>query len=219
MDYISLDKNRKPTNLESLKGSQLFKDYPFGGKKYEYRCHILKELAIGLLQGRNAITNTYGKFGTYSAIEYVSSEDREMQVNGIVDSALNYAAQCKGWKVSRHSSKVQYIPDVDYSGKQSKETSKKKRKHEDSRPTSASVLEDDDDSLYWAKLDDDDILVDTPQQLKSQQQPPSSPMQSTETMSLKVSQEDNDFRPSAASSAPLLLKATSEALEVINYPQ
>ncbi len=41
MDYISLDKNRKPTNRESLKGSQLFKDYPFGGKKYEYRCHIL----------------------------------------------------------------------------------------------------------------------------------------------------------------------------------
>ncbi len=38
-------------------------------------------------------------------------------------------------------------------------------------------------------------------------------------MSLKVSQEDNDFRLSAASSAPLLLKATSEALEVINYPQ
>ena len=161
MDYISLDKNRKPTNLESLKGSQLFKDYPFGGKKYEYRCHILKELAIGLLQGRNAITNTYGKFGTYSAIEYVSGEDREMQVNGFVDKALDYAAQCKGWKLSRQSSKVQYIPDVDYSGKQSKETSKKKRKHEDSRPTSASVLEEDD-YMYWSKLSDDDLLVDTP---------------------------------------------------------
>jgi hypothetical protein len=79
---------------------------------------------------------------------------------------------------------------------------------------------EDDDSLYWVKLDDEDTLVDTPQQLKSQQQPPSSPMQSTETMSLKVSQEDNDFRQSASSSAPLLLlKATSEALEVIGTPQ
>jgi hypothetical protein len=85
MDYISLDKNSKPANLKSLKGSQLFKDYPFGGKKYEYRCHILKELAIGLLQGRNSITNTYGKFGTYIAIESVSRKDREMQVNGFVD--------------------------------------------------------------------------------------------------------------------------------------
>jgi hypothetical protein len=89
---------------------------------------------------------------------------------------LDYAAQCKGWKLSRQSSKVQYIPDVDYSGMQSKkETSKKKRKHEDSRPTSASVLEEDDD--------DKDILVDTPQHLNSQQQPPSSPMQFTDTMS------------------------------------
>jgi hypothetical protein len=38
-------------------------------------------------------------------------------------------------------------------------------------------------------------------------------------MSLKVSQEDNDFRPLPVSSTPLLLKATSEALEVIGTPQ
>ncbi len=44
-------------------------------------------------------------------------------------------------------------------------------------------------------------------------------MQSTETMSLKISQEDNDFRPLPVSSAPLLLKATSKALEVIGTPQ
>ncbi len=129
----------------------------------------------------------------------------ETEVNGFVDLALNYAAEYKGWQLSQQSSRVQYISDIDYSGKQPKETSKKKRKHEESRPTSASVLEEDD-YLYWSKLSDDDLLVDTPQQLKSQQQPPSSPMQSTETMSLKVSQEDNDFRPSAASSAPLFLR-------------
>jgi hypothetical protein len=215
MDYISLDKNGKPKNLGSLKGTQLFIEYPFGGKQYEYRCHILKELAIGLVQGRPSITNIHKKFG---AIDSVSSKDVETEVNGFVDLALNYAAEYKGWQLSQQSSRVQYISDIDYSGKQSKETSKKKRKHEDSRPTSASVLEEDD-YMYWSKLSDDDLLVDTPQQLKSQQQALSSPMQSTGIKSRKVSQEDNDFRPSAASSAPLFLKATSEALEVINYPQ
>ncbi len=160
--------------------------------KYEYRCHILKELAIDLLLGRNSITNTYGKFVTYSAIESVSRKEREMQVNGFVDSALHYATQqCKGWHLSRQSSRVQCISDVDYSGKQLiKETSKamKKRKHEDSRPTSASVLEEDD-NMYWSNLNDNNILVDTPQQQQSQQQAPSSPMQSTGTKSHKVSHQ------------------------------
>jgi hypothetical protein len=145
------------------------------------------------------ITNTYGKFGTYSAIESVSRKDREMLVNGFVDSALLYAAQCKGWHLSRQSFKVKYIPDVNYSGKQLKTTSKamKKRNHEDSRPTSASVLEEDD-NMYWSKLDDDDILVDTPQQQQSQQQAPSSPMQSTGTKSRKVIQGFTSDRNSTA---------------------
>ncbi len=165
-----------------MKGTQLFIKYPFGGKQYEFRCHILKELAIGLVQGRPSITNIHKKFG---AIDSVSSKDMETQVNGFVDSALHYAAEFRGWQLSQQSSRVQYISDIDYSGKQSKETSKtiKKRKHEQYPieavtaktravvrfpPTAASVLEEDDDSLYWAELDDDDILVDTPQQLKSQ---------------------------------------------------
>ena len=58
MEYIDLDKNGKPKNLDSLKGTQLFIKYPFGGKQYEYRCHFLKELAIGLVQGR-PVDNKY----------------------------------------------------------------------------------------------------------------------------------------------------------------
>jgi hypothetical protein len=162
MEYIDLDKNGKPKNLGSLKGTQLFIKYPFGGRQNEFRCHILKELAIGLVQGRPSITNIHKKFG---AIDSVSRKDMETQVNGFVDSALHYAAAFKGWQLSQQSSRVQYISDIDYSGKQSKETSNtiKKRKHEDSRPTSASVLEEDD-YMYWSKFDDNDALVDTPQQ-------------------------------------------------------
>ncbi len=52
MEYIDLDKNGKPKNLGSLKGTLLFIEYPFGGKQYAFRCHILKEFAIGLVQGR-----------------------------------------------------------------------------------------------------------------------------------------------------------------------
>ncbi len=114
MEYIDLDKNDKPKNLDSLKGTQLFMKYPFGGKIKEYRCNILKELAIGLVQGRPSITNIHVKFGKYSAIEYVSSNDRDAQVNGFVDSALEYAAQCKGWQLSPQSSRVQYISDINY---------------------------------------------------------------------------------------------------------
>ncbi len=61
MEYIDLDKNGKPKNLGSLKETQLFIKYPFGGKQYEFRCHILKELAIGLVQGRPSITNIHKK--------------------------------------------------------------------------------------------------------------------------------------------------------------
>jgi hypothetical protein len=95
----------------------------------------------------------------------VSSKDVETEVNGFVDSALHYAAEYKGWQLSQQSSRVQYISDIGYSGKQSKETSKtiKKRKHEQDPieavtastravvrfpPTAASALEEDD-SLYW----------------------------------------------------------------------
>ncbi len=76
MEHIDLDKNGQPKNLCSLKGTQLFIEYPFGGKQYEYRCHILKELAIGLVQGRPSIACDYVKFGKYSAIESVSRKDR-----------------------------------------------------------------------------------------------------------------------------------------------
>ncbi len=161
----------------------------------------MKELAIGLVQGRPSITNIHNKFGE---IDFVSSKDIETEVNGSVDSALHYSAEYKGWQISQQSSRVQYISDIDYSGKKSKETSKtiKKRKHENSRPTSASVLEEDD-YMYWSKLSDDDLLVDTPQQLKSQQQPPSSPMQSTGTKSRKVIYQCNPLK----------------ALQVIGTPQ
>ncbi len=75
-----------------MKGTQLFIEYPFGGKQYEYRCHILKELAIGLVQGRPSITNIHKKF---EAIDSVSSKDVETEVNGFVNLALNYAAEYK----------------------------------------------------------------------------------------------------------------------------
>jgi hypothetical protein len=104
----------------------------------------LKELAIGLVQGRPSITNIHKKFG---AIDSVSSKDMETQINGFVDLALNYAAEFKGWQLSQQSSRVQYISDIDYSGKQSNEMRLSRQSRNESMKIRDLLLQ-----VYWRKM-------------------------------------------------------------------